>query len=212
MRRRLTIGDSTSSWTLRRAGLDRNPLRRRSDRIEAYATLVLIALFAMAAPVAAWRAGQVVYQEGAQAERIEQAERSHTSAVLLADAETAPTFRGTATVVLVRARWTAPDGTPRTGRLTASAGAPAGAQTPIWVDRAGRLTGPPQTHDQTVASAVTSGGLVALALALAFMGVRALLRRGLDRRRLADWEAAWLHTEPLWSGRRRRGPSADPRS
>ncbi|MBO0808858.1 MAG: hypothetical protein J2P32_11230, partial [Actinobacteria bacterium] len=41
-----------ASWARRRAGLDRNPARRGTDRIEAWARIGLVVFFLIAAPVA----------------------------------------------------------------------------------------------------------------------------------------------------------------
>ena len=43
----------------------------------------------------------------------------------------------------VRARWTAPDGTRHTGTIPVPRGATADRTVPVWVDAAGRRTGPP---------------------------------------------------------------------
>ena len=46
------------AWTARRLGLDRNPLRRGTDRIEAALRLVLMVLLVAGVPAAAVLAGQ----------------------------------------------------------------------------------------------------------------------------------------------------------
>jgi len=188
-------------------GLDRNPLRRRVDKIETYVVLVLVALFTLAAPVAAWRTGQVAYRDGVRTERIEQAEWTRTEAILTGVGTPVRSHADSVRLVRVPARWTAPDGTARTGYLSVAAGSRVGTRVPIWVDRSGRRVAAPQTHAGTVAKAAMLAGLVVLGIGGLLIGVAILLRRACDRRRLADWQSAWLRTEPLWTGRRRAPPT-----
>ena len=83
-----------------------------------------------------------------------------------------------------------------------TADAAAGHSTQLWVDRTGRLTGPPLSANQVtrqvqLAVGVAVGGLAAVLITAAW-----LVRRGLDRRRMAAWDADWLANGPQWSPRR----------
>ena len=63
----------------RALGLDRNPLRRATDRAEAWIRVGLLAVFLIAGPMAALDAGDWAYHEGITAAR--------APAVLLCDRE-----------------------------------------------------------------------------------------------------------------------------
>ena len=103
-------------------------------------------------------------------------------------------------MVLMRARWTA-GGSVRTGRVPVSPAQRTRGTAAVWVDAAGRLTGPPGAlADRTleVSLAAASGALgLACVLFLAGAGARVLL----DRRRMAGWETAWRAVGPQWSRR-----------
>jgi hypothetical protein len=60
------------------------------------------------------------------------------------------------TVSLVRARWTLPDGTERTGSVKASNGTKAGTPVPVWLDDAGNPV------DAPVIGNPAAGGIVAI--------------------------------------------------
>ena len=109
---------------LRGRRLDRNPLRRRSDRTETVVLGALLAIFLAAAPFAAHAAGSWAYTLSA---RQAQAQRSAVHQVPATLLEPAPTWSAYTNGVApgVDARWRAPDGRMRTGELFVSAGAAA---------------------------------------------------------------------------------------
>ena len=78
----------------------------------------------------------------------------------------------------------------------------AGHSTRIWVDRTGRLTGPPLSRDQMTGRAQLAAGGALGSLAAVLIAVGWLVRRSLDRRRLSGWDAEWLANGPRWSPRR----------
>jgi hypothetical protein len=179
----------------RRLGAGRNPLCRRSDRIQATVTLVGIALVLAAAGLGIG-AGQRAAADQTRRAGHEQATRHVATAVLVEPAGTS-----TSSVVPVKARWHTGHGV-RTGTITAHAGLPAGARVHIWITR----TGTPTTEPLTVAAARINGVAFGLAVPagavlVALLGVR-LVRYRLDRRRLADWADGWVRVEPQWTRRR----------
>jgi len=179
---------------------DRNPLRRTADRVEAAIMAGLLAVFLAGVPLAALAAGQVA-SSGTRAERA-QARWHQVPAVLLQDApEPAHALSQASLDPLVRARWTAPGGAPREGEVYAPGGARAGTTVMVWTDRSGKLEGAPvQRADVTIWEAFAA--LAAAALAAAAVAVTGFLaRQGLDRRRLAAWDADWSRTGPQWTGR-----------
>lgn len=178
----------------------KNPLRRRSDLVEAWlllATLVLALLIGAFTGVAA--AGVV---NGAIEDR-----REHTRpvpAVLVEDAAhalPASVAEDGDGGVWAKVRWSAPDGTTRTGRAEVDTRAKAGSAATVWNDSEGRLvSAPPEGADARfqivmagITVAVASGGLVVLG---GWLG-----RSRLQGQRLAEWEAEWQRVEPSWRKR-----------
>jgi hypothetical protein len=181
---------------------DRNPLRRRTDRIERLVIIGLLALFAAAAPVAALTVGHAAAAGAAKAAARAEAAAWHPVPAHLV--QSAPPARGPADpstyLARVPAWWIGPDQVRRTGRVLAPAGTQAGHLVQVWIDRAGRLVPGPLGHAQAAGGAVLAavGTLAVLAAALVIGG--AVARRVLDRRRLAGWEAAWSSVGPEWTG------------
>jgi hypothetical protein len=102
----------------------------------------------------------------------------------------------------VPARWTAADGSVRTGAILVSTSAAAGTVVPVWTDRAGNLVDPPRGHDQTVMRGSAAAMVAGLGLVMLLVGVRAAARRALDRRRMAAWDAEWSHVAARWTDHR----------
>lgn len=180
---------------VRRLALDRNPMRRRVDRAEAWLTALTVLLLLVAAPITG----------------------AHFAAQRQADQQThhraAPTYRVTATVggaarggttqmagpsAERAARWTAPDGTPRSGSVIAPYSLRSGRTMTIWTDAHGRQKERPRSAEQMRADAWAYGGFVAGGIVLAGLGVVWACRRLLDRRRFADWDAQWAQIAPHW--------------
>jgi len=185
----------------RGAGFTRNPLRRACDRVEARVTLALLTLYVFAAPLLAWQAGTAVYRDGVITER-SQIGYVRVVAVLVEPAgQRVADTTAVPDTVFAQAHWTSPTGTDRVGRVPARSGAPAGTRVSIWVDPTGSRVDQPRRREQTVALTWTVSALVPLGLLTLLVAARALVRRVLDARRLAEWERQWLLVEPRWSGR-----------
>ena len=167
--------------------------------------MLLAVGFCVAAPLLAPVAGHLTEASGTRMVR-QQSSWRQVGAVLLRSAPQEVYGEGTLTSYWVRARWQAPGGAVRTGRVPVRGGLAAGAVVPIWVNRAGRPTGrQPMTGDLVrvrtgFAEFLTVTALAALALLLA-----GLLRVLLDRRRLAQWGLEWACFGPRWSARHRPG-------
>jgi hypothetical protein len=185
----------------RRLGFDRNPLRRRTDRIESALMAGLLAGFLAGAPCAAMAAGHWSHASGLRILRAQAASRQ-VRAVLLQDAPDAAFMYQPVVTEWVPARWTAPGGRVHLGVVPAVSGTRAGAAIPVWVDAAGDVTGIPLTPAELARRASIATGLAPIALAVALLGVAAAARGLLRHRRLAAWETAWTAVEPLWNQRR----------
>jgi len=176
---------------------DRNPLRRTLDRVEAAVVGGLVIAFLAGAPLAALATGHAVYHIWSRTAHAEQVAWHRVPAVLLAAVPLSGYDDGQ-----VPARWRAPDGRRRTGPVPAPPGARAGNTVAVWVDTAGRPTGPPVELSQVWGTAALAALLACSAVGCVVLGAGLLARSVLGRRRLAAWDADWRATEPQWTGRR----------
>ena len=185
----------------RRKGLEENPLRRTSDRVEAWLTLVLIAAMVLVASWAAWTAARATYRDDVRLVAYERMHRFRVEAVLLEDAPWPAAAAGGQTAprsVPTMARWPSPDGAIHTGTVFADAGPRAGSAVVPWVDDRGVITGPPPYRNPRMDAAL-AGLLAACAVVTGLAGIRWTVRRLLDRRRLRSWQTEWSAVEPRWS-------------
>lgn len=182
---------------VRRLWPDRNPLRRTIDRVEAAVGAGLAAAFLAGAPLAAIAAGHLTSSAGSRPAHAQQAARHQVQAVLLAPVSASKVHQNQ-----VPARWVAPDGKQRTGHIPGPPGARAGATVMVWVDMAGRPTGPPLALRRMPDRPELIPVLAFFTVGVIVLCVGQLAYAVLDRRRLAAWEATWRTTEPQWTGRR----------
>jgi hypothetical protein len=171
---------------------DRNPLRRRCDRVEAAIVAGLMTAFVLGGSLAALAAGRWAYDNALRTEQAGQAARHQVAAVLLTTAQ------GWSPAT-AQARWTAPGGVPRTGWVPAPAGSPAGTTVRVWVDAAGRPAEPPLRHSQVEGQAVMAAVAAVVAVAVLLGDAGFFAHRVADRRRLAAWDAQWRAAGPRWS-------------
>jgi limonene-1,2-epoxide hydrolase len=183
----------------RRAGLDRNPMRRREDRIQSAVGPILVVAFLLLAPWAAISVGRLVYGSELRTEHIESAQRHTVTASVIDSGKTAVH----STVRTLKVSWRDGKGTLRTADYQATA-REVGTTTTIWVDRADRAVLPPRPHTQTVADTVMTGIGVTLAILAALASAYALLRRRLDRSRYRLWDADWEWADINWGQRGNR--------
>jgi len=176
--------------------LDRNQLRRWSDRIEAWFLLGLMITFVPLAAVAAISAAHWVQADGAR-ELGAKLRLTQVTAVLARDAPAVSSIAPVSILLLVPARWTV-GGVPHAGAVPAVPGTRAGTSVRIWIDTAGKVQQPPLTSSQlsvrVVLAAVGAPLALAFGMLLAWSGMRWLL----DRRRLAAWGQSWSMVGPSW--------------
>ncbi|MES9523566.1 Rv1733c family protein [Streptomyces capoamus] len=176
-----------------------NPLRRREDVVEAWIVLIVWALALLGGALAA-----LVTAGAAENQYAEQrAHRHSVRAVLLADAPHGVTTKWSAdSRVQGSVRWTAPDGTLRTGRTLVDGGLKAGTPVTVWQDDQGRLVlSKPAGRAEGHVEAGLFGAAAALAVAAPVFGAGAAARAWLDRRRLAHWDQEWDLVGPQWGPR-----------
>jgi hypothetical protein len=180
----------------------RNPLRRRSDVIEAWLLPAAIAAFLVLGPlvgggVASWIKGDTA------AARQAQHSWHRVSAVLLAAAP-GPMMaddRASSLIVWTPAHWTW-DGHRQHGRVPATAGTGAGSKVAVWLNPAGQVQRPPLTAAQAKDRVIVAVSMALIVLAVFLAALAWIIGRVLDWRRLAGWETAWLAVGPQWSRHR----------
>jgi hypothetical protein len=87
-------------------------------------------------------------------------------------------------MTLVLARWQPPGEPPRSGQVSAPAGARAGSTVTVWIDASGAITRPPPDHREIVGDVCITAVVTCLVASVLVLGSDALVRRALDRRRL----------------------------
>jgi hypothetical protein len=202
---RLSGSSRRQGWlsrVVRGARLDRNPLRRGTDRAQ---TCLLAGLFiatAAGAPFAAQAASRASYAAALQVRQEQMAGRHEVRARLTASAAPVNGY-ALSTYVLTPATWTSAAGVHRSGEVPADPGSPKGSAVTVWVDDAsGYLDSPPLTIAEAAgqADAAMVGAIAGISLTyLAAVGVTMSV---LHRRRMAAWEADWVVTAPAWNRQR----------
>ena len=185
-------------------GFDRNPLRRRTDRLEAVLRLVMIILVVLAMPAASVAAGRWADHWALHKVQTQRTINHQVTAVLLRDAPRTgiPDPYTSVETTWVPVRWQPAGQPPRTGEVLALAGARKGSTVRIWIDPSGAVTDPP-LGPRVVAGDVVMAVVATLLLSgLLLLAAGALACRVFERRRLRAWEAEWRASGPLWSGHR----------
>ncbi|MER5435250.1 hypothetical protein [Streptomyces sp. NPDC002588] len=172
-----------------------NPLRRRDDIVESWIVLAVWLVFAVGGTVA----GLVTAQAANGVFQQQRDERQSVRAVLLNDIpRSATAVGGMADRRMTAVRWTASDGSTRTGRTLADTGLKAGSRITVWQDAQGRLTAAPPSSTEAAIESGFLGGAAAAALAGLVFGAGAVARWRLDRRRVDEWGMEWDRVGPQW--------------
>ncbi|MEU1200390.1 hypothetical protein ABZ446_29800 [Streptomyces sp. NPDC005813] len=177
---------------------DNNPLRRRDDIIEAWIVLAVWTAVVVGGTVT----GLVTAHAADEVFARQREERHAVTAVLLLDVPRAATAVGGSTDHRIASvRWSAPDGSARTGRTLVDTGLKAGSRVTVWQDGQGHLTSaPPDITEAAIESGVL-GAASSAALAGLVFGAGALARWRLDQRRFDDWGREWDLVGPRWGHR-----------
>jgi len=165
-------------WTARILG--RNPLIRRTDRIEALVMLIVFVVSLLAVPVAGV-AGALTYHARDRLYAQEALERHRVTAVVT---EAVTEDWG---MTVVQANWPVGKGE-RVGTLELTDPAKAGDHVEVWLDRQGNQSLPPTARWSAVAEAFCTTILVLLAAAVTLVALAVAIRSRLDRARDAAWE------------------------
>jgi hypothetical protein len=184
--------------------MGRSPLRRRTDRIEAWITALLLAVFLIGAPAAGATAGAWMQHQGWLEQRAQQSWHQ-VPAVLLKTAPALPNFDLRTSWnydVMTLARWFGPGGRQLAGQVPAMPGTPAGTTVQAWVNGFGRATATPLLRGELMKREVGAEVVAPLGLAILLLFVGLVVRWLMDRRRLAGWETNWAFVGPRWSRHR----------
>ncbi|MFF2364765.1 hypothetical protein ACFVU0_18995 [Streptomyces sp. NPDC058122] len=175
-----------------------NPLRRRDDVIEAWIILAVWTVFTVGGAAAGLETAQATDDAFAR----QRAERQPVRAVVLHDVPPTASGPGAGSGRLMGAvRWTAADGSSRTGSAAVPAGSRAGEETGIWLDGRGRLSPAPPTPTKAAIESGVAGAAAATAVGGLAFGAGTVARRRLDRRRVDAWGREWVLVEPRWGHR-----------
>jgi hypothetical protein len=177
---------------------DRNPLRRASDRVETVVLAVLVIVFLAAAPFAALASGSWALARAHQAQLAQRASSYEVSAqVLKLEAPSGAAYGDPQ----AQARWTAHDGTVVTGDIWVPIGTMVGSTQRLWTTADGQVATPPLDDSQVTGQAYFAEGFGVFTLAVLLTGTGLMIRRTLDKGRMAAWDAEWRATGPRWSTR-----------
>lgn len=183
--------------------LDRNPLRRPSDRAETLIGVLLLVAFAVAVPLTA-RAAAAGTRALAEHSRLTAlATRHEVTAITL---EKAPPAGDTSYTLItqtwVSAEWTAPDGRQRTGQIQVPHSTPEGSPKRIWVTGSGDLAAPPLPETEMGGLADRAAFGAVMVVIFLFLIAGSVIRNVINRQRMAAWDAEWAATEPRWNHQR----------
>ncbi|MEV6612391.1 hypothetical protein AB0N31_00530 [Streptomyces sp. NPDC051051] len=180
-----------------------NPLRRRSDVVEAWTVLVVAVLVLIGAPLAGALAGRWAHEDARAVAAEQRAERHRVRAEVVGrPPDTPPTAEGVGEHrSRIAVRWTEPGTGPRTTTALVPAGTHRGDRVDVWFDARGRSVPPPPDGTAVWQHTLTLGVATAGGSAAAVLLGHAVVRRVALRHRLAEWDREWARTGPEWSRR-----------
>lgn len=190
---------------LLRFTLGSGPLKRRSDRVQALARLLLVLTVLAAAPLAVLATG-IARGHLAAAAAAQAAQRHEGRAVVARNTRAAPSDAGDGSVSIVSAdvTWAGVGGAVRHGALLVPAGTVAGTAVAVWVDNgSGDLTTSPLDQGTVSSSSIAIGVVALFAVPMTVWGAYCLLCAVLDAHRGRRWAQDWARVEREWRMRLR---------
>lgn len=173
-----------------------NPLRRHDDIVEAWTVLAVWTVIALGGTIVG-----VLTSEAADDSFTQQRSERHAVEAVLVEStpDAALTGRGTMSdQVLATVRWTASNGSARTGQALVHMGQEAGSKVVVWLDDTGQLTREPQSAADAAVEAAVLGTGAAVAFGGMAYGTGRVVRWRLDQRRYDQWGREWEQTGPQW--------------
>ncbi|WP_030419129.1 hypothetical protein VM636_27930 [Streptomyces sp. SCSIO 75703] len=181
----------------------RNPLRRRSDVVEAWTVLVVALLLFIGVPLVGVYAAARAHDQAEGLAAAQRAQRHRvTATVVRTDPSGLPSEQTDGHASRATVRWQAPDGGTRTAGTEVPSGTRRGDVIGLWLDGKGRTVAPPADGTAVWQHTVTVGTCTTLGAGLTVLVVHGAAYRLLQRHRLTCWEREWERTEPRWSHRR----------
>jgi hypothetical protein len=193
-------GPKAEAWfarMFRGRRLDRNPLRRPSDRAETIIGIMLLVAFFAAAPFTARAAAAWTRALAEHARITALSTRYEVTAITLEEAPSASSTLMNQT--WVGAQWTAPDRRQRTGPIQVPASTQKGSSERIWVAANGDVVAPPLPVAELAALADRAAFAAITVLICLFLIAGSVFRHVINRQHLAAWDAEWAVTEPRWN-------------
>ncbi|MBC7270398.1 MAG: hypothetical protein H5T76_17110 [Streptomyces sp.] len=184
-------------WRLRR-----NPLRRRSDLLQAWLGLGLLLTALAVTPLAMLLVGDATHDHYSRTAQHQAKTRHHTTAVLVEDALRHPepgSAEAKETRYPTKVRFTDPDGHTHTATADVPPALPEGSTIRVWASTDGRITGPPLTPNQIRDRAVGSAILSALGVHATAATAYGTASHLIHRRNLTAWDTAWAETARRWA-------------
>ena len=171
-------------WNVR--ALERNPLIRVSDRLEALSFVALFVLTLLAIPFATHVADRT-YDSTMHFVAEESRSRHSVEAEVIRGSTGLPTDFGTPLYVTVQWREGARD---RTEQIVSPGTVAAGSEMTVWLDTDGKVVSAPLRPMDASVNATSAGWTVWLVVAVVCGLVGLAIRKALDRSRARSWERA----------------------
>lgn len=191
-----------SVWTRtrRRIGLEENPLKRSSDRLQTRARVVCFVVFLLGC-VAAVFVGHAAYEQETARAHLDERNGYQAKARVVSTAVSAADPQSGATQRVLNVVWTDPQGGQHKQRLVLSDGRRAQQSVKVWVDSNDRASMRRPPSDRAVASGIGAGMLSVFAVTFLLLCWYGLVVIALDRRRMKAWQREWKLVEPEWRRR-----------
>ncbi|MFI7501048.1 hypothetical protein ACIBVL_21605 [Streptomyces sp. NPDC049687] len=182
----------------------RNPLRRRSDVVEAWTALVVALLLLVAVPLAGAFVGRWAHDEARTVAAQQRAERHRVRAEVVSRVPgSLPSADGVRErMYRVTVRWTPPGEKAHTATARVPEGTHRGDVVDVWFDTRGRSVPPPSGGTAVWQHTLTLGVCGAGGTGAVILLGHTVVRRVAMRHRLTEWDQEWARTEPLWTRRR----------
>ncbi|MFC4504350.1 MULTISPECIES: DUF3592 domain-containing protein [Streptomyces] len=193
------MGDRVRGWRWRN-----NPLRRRSDVVEAWTALAVAVLLLVAVPLTGAVAGWWAHDDARAVVAEQRAERHRVRAEVVGRMpESLPSADGVRErMYSVKVRWTPPGEKPQTATARVPEGTRRGDTVTVWFDARGRSVAPPANSTVVWQHTVTMGVCAAGGTAALVLLGHGIVRRVAMRHRLTEWDREWARYEPEWTRRR----------
>ncbi|MGW5735972.1 MULTISPECIES: Rv1733c family protein [Streptomyces] len=182
-----------------------NPLRRKTDLVEAWVAFVAVLLIAVAAPLAGFAIGGASRDALLQSVREQREVRHEVTGTVVKKVSRPPVDPDPETASArdrhsrVLAEWTAPDGTAHSGTVLAALRSPdPGDRFRLWTDEHGQVVGRP-LDDATAGTHAALAGIGAAAAVVGLVeGARRIVVWRIVQRRYDRWDQAWEKAGPDW--------------